>query len=924
VTPGATPLAEREGALAQVGALLANAVAGHGRALFVLGEAGLGKTTLLEHAVELASGRMTVGVGRADVAEAALPFGVLGQALEPLLGSDVFSPWRGEPGRQRPAADRLYAILLRLREVAVQPLLIVLDDAHWADPDSITLLRLICRRLAGLPVGVVVAARPWPPELAQAAEELADEGLVDLERLLPLSTAAATALLDQRIGGRVRSEDVEAAVAACSGNPLLLTRVAVELEAGRALPDHGGQVSGSWASRLLLSRFTGVGPTAEACLRAASVLGSRFRPEVAAEVAGLEPAEAARAMRALVGAGLVGRAGDGWYTFSHHLVRVAVYDQLGPQQAHLHEEAFRVLLARKASAAAVAEHAMAARLVDPAARDVLARAGREALRQGAPGTAIRHLRAVAELSGDDSPAEVLLDLAQALRALGDNEEAAAVCEDLLRRVELPVPLRLAALTELAQAEFRAGYLEEATARMDQAVSMIESEAEASELAATALLDQAHLTVLRLGPRTALPLARRARLIARQVGGQARVVADAVWAECAYLSGDPAGLDVAQMAASEARLASAPTPEATQWSDPRVLYAELAMSAERFEEAERILFATVSEAEQRRHPMNLFEGQYLLSEVFRRTGRLDQALTVVDQLLGTAELMPFALPLAVAEKTLVLLDLGQLDEALHSRQQLDKMIAGRARLGRLWTLAHLDRALLAWRQSDVEEASRVFGLLERSARLVDLLEPCIYPWAYPAVAAHLACDRLDDAARVIDWLEPRAVALPARWPRAVVAGARAALAEHGGDLDTAEAGFARAAATHHPAMPLARAESLTDFGTFLIRRNQPARARPLLGEAVQLAEECGAAWHAQRARVAWRRAGGRARATPAGALTPQEKAVADLARAGRTNREIAAQLYLSINTVETHLSHVYRKLGISGRRQLMAGETVASE
>ncbi|MBO0730538.1 MAG: helix-turn-helix transcriptional regulator, partial [Acidimicrobiaceae bacterium] len=68
----------------------------------------------------------------------------------------------------------------------------------------------------------------------------------------------------------------------------------------------------------------------------------------------------------------------------------------------------------------------------------------------------------------------------------------------------------------------------------------------------------------------------------------------------------------------------------------------------------------------------------------------------------------------------------------------------------------------------------------------------------------------------------------------------------------------------------------------------------------------------------RRSGGRARATPVGALTPQEQAVADLARAGRTNKEIASQLYLSVNTVETHLAHVYRKLGISRRWQLIAG------
>jgi DNA-binding CsgD family transcriptional regulator len=917
MTQMGAPLAEREGALERVRSLLESAISGHGRAVFVLGEAGLGKTTLLEHAVKLGGGRMAVGIGRADVAEAALPFGLIGQALEPLLGGEVLSPW----GPQRALADRLYAILYRLREVAVRPMLIALDDAHWADPDSLTLIRLICRRLAGLPVGMVVTARPWPPALARAAGELAEEGLIDLERLLPLTTSAATDLLGERIGDRATLDDIGAAVASCGGNPLLLMHVAAELEAGRALPDRGRQSGGSWASRLLLSRFIGMGAAGEAYLQAASVLGGRFRPEVAAEVAGLGPADAADALGALVGAGLLVDASDGWAAFSHHLVRLAVYDQVAPQHGHLHESAFRVLLARKAPAAQVAEHAMAARLVDSEARDVLRVAGGDALRQGAPGTAIRHLRALVELSGEETPPEALLDLAQALRAVGDNDEAAAVCEDLLRRVDLPIRLTLAALTELAQAEFRAGSLEAATARIDEAVRMIGSEA--SEVAATALLNQAHLTVMRLGPRAALPLARQARLVGAEAGGQIRVVADAVWGECAYLAGDPLGLEVAERAAKEAQLATAPTPEATQWSEPGVLYAELAISAERFDEAELILVETVREAELKRHPMNLFEGQYLLVEVLRRTGRLSEAGGLADQLLGSAELMPFALPLAVAEKILVLLDLGQLDEASEWCRRLDEMTAGRARLGRVWTLSHLDRALLAWRQGQVDEAARVFGLLERSSLRVDLLEPCLYPWAYPAVAAHLACEREQDAARVIDWLQPRAESLPSRWPKAVLAGAQAALAERQGDFDRAAAGFDRACSLHHPAMPLARAESLTDFGAFLIRRNELARARPVLADAVQLAEASGAVWHAERARVAWRRAGGRARATAVGALSPQEKAVADLARAGRTNREIAAQLYLSVNTVETHLSHVYRKLGVSGRWQLMAREDASS-
>jgi DNA-binding CsgD family transcriptional regulator len=282
-------------------------------------------------------------------------------------------------------------------------------------------------------------------------------------------------------------------------------------------------------------------------------------------------------------------------------------------------------------------------------------------------------------------------------------------------------------------------------------------------------------------------------------------------------------------------------------------------------------------------------------------------------------MPFSLPLAISEKALCLLDLGRLEDADHYCQQARSTTSGKAGLGRVWTTQHFARAVLAFRQGQMEEASRVFLQLERSARLADLNEPCIYPWAAPAMVAHLACDREDQAAAVIEWLEPRAAALPSQWPKAVVASGRARLAERQGDLASAEEGFDRAVGLHQPASLLSRAEALTDLGAFLLRLGQPARARPVLAEALQRAETCGAAWHAEQARVLWRRAGGRARATPSGALTPQEQAVADLARAGRTNKEIAAQLYLSVNTVETHLAHVFRKLGITRRWQLIAGE-----
>ena len=742
-------LSEREVAQAAVRGLLDNALQGHGGALFLLGEAGLGKSALLEYALELASGRMKVGAGRADVAEAALPFGLVGQALEPLLGPETLAPvHETDPAYER-AANRLHAILHRLREVAVCPLLVVLDDAHWADPDSLTLLRLMSRRLQDIPVALLATARPWPADTARAAEELSQQGLVTLQRLLPLSDRASISLLTERLGERARPSDLDTAVASCAGNPLLLSQVAADLAAGQPLPDRAGGTSGSWASRLLLSRFVGLGGPAEAYLRAASVLGGRFRPEVAADVADLTAAEAARALEALVGAGLITDGGQGWAAFSHQLVRLAVYDQAAPLRAHLHEAAFRVLLARRAPAAEAAEHAELARMADALALDVMIRAGREALERGAPGTARHHLSAVVDLAGDEAPADVLLQLAQALRVTGDNEKAGDVCQQLLRRADLPGSLDLTALCELAQAEFRAGRVEEASIRIEQAVRLAEHQP--PQLAAVVLLDQAHLSVLRLGPRAALPLAGRARLVAAEVGGQVQALADAVWAQCAYLSGDPTGLEVAREAA---KAVPGRVPEVTQWSDPRVLYAELALWSERFDEAEGLLTAIIAEAEDHRYPMNLFEGQSLLAGVLRRIGRLEAADAVADQLLESAELMPFSLPLAFSEKALCLLDLGQLEEADQFCEQAKSSSAGRAELGRVWTTQHFARAVLAFRRGQMEEASRVFTQLERSARLVDLNEPCIYPWAAPTIAAHLACDREDRAAGVIEWLEPQ--------------------------------------------------------------------------------------------------------------------------------------------------------------------------
>ena len=206
----------------------------------------------------------------------------------------------------------------------------------------------------------------------------------------------------------------------------------------------------------------------------------------------------------------------------------------------------------------------------------------------------------------------------------------------------------------------------------------------------------------------------------------------------------------------------------------------------------------------------------------------------------------------------------------------------------------------------------------SAR-VGLREPCEVPWARHAIAAYVGAGRPADAGRVLRWLEDCAASLPCRWPQLGVAHGRALLAEAAGDRGEAEAYFERAIAIHGEVdLPLEWLQTLLEYGRFLRRSGQPQRARRLLGQAVELAESTGALWLAGQAGEELRVAGGRRRkAADPERLTPQEERVVELAASGASNAEIAGTLYLSVNTVETHLRHVYAKLGIRSRSQLAA-------
>ncbi|MGH3781767.1 MAG: ATP-binding protein [Pseudonocardiaceae bacterium] len=905
-------MTERGDVLGALERLLDGAYAGRGGALFIVGPAGLGKTTVLEHAIAAARSRFTVGVGRGDQVETVLPFGLIGQALDPLLdkslpGAGMALDTDGGETSEISSQARFYGILRGVREAAVSPLVVALDDLHWSDPDSLTVIHLICRRLSSLPVALIATARPWPVEAVTSAQDLAAQGLAVIEPLAPLTTAAARKLLRSRVGGEISAEMVDKAIDLCGGNPLLVEQVAVELRRSGRLSE--GNV---W-----FSRFVGVGAAGRRYLQAASVLGTRFRAAVATEVAGLSATEAATEIDGLFRSGLLREADDGWARFTHALIRQAVYEDIAPPvRRDLHAASFHALIASGAYPAEAAEHAMAAHLAgDAKAVATVARTGREALRLGAVRAARHYLEAGMRLAGEAVPTELLFDLSAALAADGASEEAITVYERLLDLPELSTADRVAVLRQLGQAMFVTGQVERAAACYESAVGLAEQDHPA--LAVGALLDQAFHHQVLSGPRAALPLVNRAAELAT-ARGVMQASALAAWGVIAYRCGDPDGLVTAAAAATRVDLI--PTSRSVdrhRYRHPAISYATLAVQAERFSDAERLLTEILSSAERRCEPITLIQAATGWIDGLCRLGRLSEALTLADRLIELADLLPRSSPLAITYRALVLLEQGQLAEAELCCAQLPANVhRDRYSLHRADGLELHVRAVLAYRQGHADTASGLFAKIEEWADRSGEADPSYVPWAADAIDAHLACGRTTDAQQVIDWVAQRAVALPSLWPKIVVATGQAALAEYTGDRALAETYFAQALDFYDDLpMQLSRARTLTDYGAFLTRGAEIARGRALLAEALHIAEECGAGWHANRARVEWRRAGGRTRTRKPDELSPQEASVAQLAQAGRTNREIAQQLHLSTKTVETHLGHIYQKLGIRSRWQL---------
>jgi DNA-binding CsgD family transcriptional regulator len=470
---------------------------------------------------------------------------------------------------------------------------------------------------------------------------------------------------------------------------------------------------------------------------------------------------------------------------------------------------------------------------------------------------------------------------------------------------------------LGRARFIGGDPDGALSEFQQAVNA-SPPSDPSE-AVNTLLEAVYVSWPTVGPARATPLAARARALAHDVSEDLRIRAETAWAFSAFVGGDPQGIEAIEQAAR--RVEADPVSDIGNfaWTWGAIgLHGNVAKWMERYDEAERAFKVGMVTAERLNLPVAFASLAVMHADTCARTGRFGEGLRLLDRASALADLVPERAFWAAIAHSYILIEMGRLDEArswTETARSLANPIDGWP--GSMW-LWHVD-AQLATQDRRREEACALFEKIEALADQTGILEPCVVPWMGDAMGAYAVTHRDADAIRILERLQASIGQLPCRSPRVVIALAQATASDVMGDRTGAEAAYeeARALSRAVPSPPL-QARVLLRYGVYLRRRGERVAARKPFAEALELAESVGAEIIRNRAAEELKALGGRQRRRHENpdALTGAEARVASLAAEGMSDRQIAQRLNISVHTVETHLQHVYRKLGIKSRRDLM--------
>jgi len=910
-------LLERDAVFRAVRPALLSAREGRTASVFLVGEAGLGKTSALAAAVRQAPGFQVVR-SRGEAAEVSLPFGFLAQIPDCVQAEDARAPVT-----DLPVAERAAAAWYRLRRWASAdrpaPLLLALDDLHWADPDSLTLLRLLIQQVRAVPMAVIATLRPWPSAAAELVAEVTAERLGTAVRLRALTLDASAELLGRLTGATPAADLLGSLEELCAGNPLLIHQLARDLQSRVGLTAPNDVVD---PGRLLLSRFTGLDPAGLDFARAAAVCGVEFHPQVAAALAGLAGMQARDALTGLCQAGLV-RSGDrGLAGFTHALLQQALYEDLPePVRIQLHAATFELLWQQGAPAAEAARHAVAGHLRgDTNAVTCLEQAGLDASSRGALDAATQQLTAAVELAGQRAEPRLQLRLADALHASGAPARALDVCKALLRgREDHPPPWVAEAYRLLGRLLYEMGEIAQAGESFEHAAR--QATGTNRELAVEALLEASLYEFTLTGPRRALRFATHAsHFLGQQSDPELVAWVTAARGNARMMMADPDGAaDVERAVATVPRGTGLRGLHGSVVFGPRFAQLLTAKFQERFTEASEVFELAMAEARHAEVPFAFSLYGVAHAETLVRLGRLTEAQQLLEQAMEDAPWLPVRWPYAAIGLAEVSFELDKPSRAASYCERIEAGLPYRENTQpMLWMWVWRNRANLALHAGNSKAACSLMQRVEQATEQCGLYEPCALRWADTAIIAYLRAGRLADTQRIIDQLLTLSSRLPCQWPRAIAARGQALLADQTGDCDTAHRCFKHALTAHESIpMPLAETETRLAYGGFLRRTGATTAARNMLHQAVYIAASIGAARLERLATEELHAAGGRRRHSQPDAetLTPVQHRIATLVASGLTNSEIGRQLLISHRTVEHHLTNIYAALSLSSRRQL---------
>jgi DNA-binding CsgD family transcriptional regulator len=854
---------------------------------------------------------MQVLVGAGVESEARLPFAALHQLVRPILGLAENLPepqaaaLGGALGLATGASDDRFLVSLAtlslLAEAAEsRPLLCLIDDAQWLDEASADALVFVARRLEAEGIVMLFAARESEARRFEAG------GLPEL-RLEGLEPTSAGALLDRHAGSALSSDVRDRLVSETAGNPLAL------LELSSALSD--AQLSGVEAllgpipvsarvEQAFLARMDRLSEETQAFLLVAAADDSGELATVQRAAAQL--GAAADALDGAEQAGLLHVRGTR-LELRHPLVRSAVYQSAPLSKRQAAHRALANALDGELEADRRAWHRAAATVEpDASVGEALEQAGLRAQRRSGFAAASQAFERAAALTTNEKERARRLTAAAESAWLGGRVERALLLLEGARPL-VTEPLQRADVDRfLGLIEMTRGVPADACRLLLRAATEI---APIDEERTLQLLNLAGLAAAYAGDKeAAVAIAEVARGLRADESPFVEMLAQLLIGLGAYAEGDfadaaprlRAALDLAEDLDDDAAGAQ---PLALLFAGRAALYLGDDRAAYRthHEAAARArangAISIVTQILPRLATTEVWEGRWSSAAANAREGlRLAREIGQHD----------------VAAQQLVMLGLiaalrGSEDECRSLAAQSRELASARG-LGIVAEIAQWAVALLELALGRADEA------LRRSRAISTT--PVVFWGGLDRIEAAIRADETETATTWLEVFERWAESTAAAWPRAVSLHCRALLAEEDSEAEGLWLAALDAHADAH--RPFERARTELTYGEFLRRARRRVEAREHLRTALEVFETLGATLWAERAQVELRASGQTARKrdpSTRAELTPQELQIARFVAEGHTNREVAAQLFLSPRTIAFHLRNVYRKLGISSRTAL---------